>query len=42
MDYATKITWKAVADAESDVNLANNSVTEDTVVNRAKGGGGGH
>ena len=42
MDYATKITWTAVADAEFDVNLANNSVTEDTVVNRAKGGGGGH
>ncbi len=42
MDYATKITWTAVADAESDVNLANNSVTEETVVNRAKGGGGGH
>ena len=42
MDYATKISWEAVADAEFDVNLANNSVTEETVVNRAKGGGGGH
>ncbi len=42
IDYATRITWEAEADAEFDVNLVNNSVTEETVVNRAKGGGGGH
>jgi hypothetical protein len=42
MDYATKITWTAVADAEFDVNLENNTVMEETVVNRAKGGSGGH
>jgi hypothetical protein len=31
-----------VAYAEFDVNTLNNSVTEETVVNRAKGGGAGH
>ena len=42
IDYATKISWEAVAYAEFDVNTLNNSVTEETVVNRAKGGGAGH
>lgn len=40
--YATTITWTATASAPNDVNEANNSVTETTVVKtRGNGGGGG-
>jgi hypothetical protein len=38
ISYATTITWKATAQAEFDVNPANNSVTETTRVT-GKGGG---
>lgn len=40
IDYETTITWTATAEVADDVNTANNSVTETTVV-KAKGGGGG-
>lgn len=40
MNEATTITWSATADAEYDVNLSNDSVTEITIVGGAKGGGG--
>jgi len=41
MDYPTTISWTATAEAEFDANLANNTVTERTIVKRPKGGGGG-
>lgn len=41
MDEPTTITWTATAEAEFDINLGNNSVTEETIVTRPKGGGGG-
>ena len=41
MDESATITWKAVAEADADVNTANNRVTEYTIVRKPKGGGGG-
>ncbi len=41
MDEVTNIIWTATAEAEDDVDLSNNTVTEVTVVRGTKGGGGG-
>ncbi len=40
IDYQTTLYWTAVADAEFDVNLANNTVEETTIVTKSTGGGG--
>lgn len=42
INYATTVTWTATANAALDVNPANNSVTETTVVTGSKGGGRGN
>jgi len=39
VDYQTTIYWTAMADAEFDVNTANNTVEETTTVTRSTGGG---
>ena len=42
MDEAAEINWTATVFADDDANPDNNTVKETTIVNKPKGGGGGH